>query len=106
LRRPGCGMRPVGIVSETADPPQDTEDGAEAQAGSGPELPVLCTEDELHRAVIQNDVGAVLIVTGHGPGPAGWLPVLHGLGCDLWELEAHRAGPVPAPDGPRQYVAG
>lgn len=106
LRRPGCGMRPVGIVGETADAPQDEEDDAETQGG--PELPVLCTEDELHRAVIQNDVGAVLLVAGHGPGPgpARWLPVLHGLGCDLWEIEAHRAVPVPAPDGPRQYVAG
>ncbi|WP_409234837.1 exopolysaccharide biosynthesis polyprenyl glycosylphosphotransferase [Streptomyces sp. PA5.6] len=102
LRRPGCGMRPVGIVGETADAPQDEEDDAETQGG--PELPVLCTEDELHRAVIQNDVGAVLLVAGHGP--ARWLPVLHGLGCDLWEIEAHRTVPVPAPDGPRQYVAG
>ncbi|MFI1681883.1 exopolysaccharide biosynthesis polyprenyl glycosylphosphotransferase [Streptomyces sp. NPDC020607] len=106
LRRPGCGMRPVGIVSETADPPQDKEGATETQTGPGPELPVLCTEDELHRAVIQNDVGAVLIVAGHGPGPAGWLPVLHGLGCDLWELEARHADPLPAPDGPRRYVAG
>ncbi|MET8687280.1 exopolysaccharide biosynthesis polyprenyl glycosylphosphotransferase [Streptomyces sp. NPDC004732] len=106
LRRPGCGMRPVGIVSETADPPQDKESGSETPSGPGRDLPVLSTEDELHRAVIQNDVRAVFFIADRGTGLAGWLPTLHGLGCDLWELEPRCAGPVPAPGGPRQYVAG
>ncbi|MEV7193994.1 exopolysaccharide biosynthesis polyprenyl glycosylphosphotransferase [Streptomyces sp. NPDC093510] len=111
LRRPGCGMRPVGIVSETADPPQRDEDGAPGTAAeAGPGLPVLCTEDELQRAVIQNDVRAVLLLTGHGhgpgPGPAARLSALRGLGCDLWELEPRCAEAAHAPGGPRQYVAG
>ncbi|MFK4065158.1 exopolysaccharide biosynthesis polyprenyl glycosylphosphotransferase [Streptomyces sp. NPDC029674] len=106
LRRPGCGMRPVGIVSETGDPPQEEDGDREAAAESGPELPVLCTEDELHRAVIQNDVRAVFLLAGRGPGLTGWLPALHGLGCDLWELDPHCAEGGHRPDGPRQYVAG
>ncbi|WP_055566275.1 sugar transferase [Streptomyces atriruber] len=106
LRRPGCGMRPVGIVSETAAPPQEKETGAESPSGPAPDLPVLCTEDELHRAVIQNDVRTVFFLADRGTGLAGWLPTLHGLGCDLWELEPRCAGTVPAPGGHRQYVAG
>ncbi|MEV0253079.1 exopolysaccharide biosynthesis polyprenyl glycosylphosphotransferase [Streptomyces sp. NPDC050732] len=107
LRRPGCGVRPVGIVSETAEPPpQDEAGGAGTAAEQGPELPVLCTEDELHRAVIQNDVRAVFLLAGRGEEPAGRLPALHGLGCDLWELDPHCSGAGRGPDGSRQYVAG
>ncbi|WP_078594047.1 exopolysaccharide biosynthesis polyprenyl glycosylphosphotransferase [Streptomyces sp. NRRL S-920] len=96
LRRPRCGLRPVGLVSE-AD--QQGE-------GSAPELPVLGTEDELHRAVIQNDVRAVLLLPGGGPGLAGLLPVLTGLGCDLWETGPRHAELGPAREGARRYVAG
>ncbi|MGV9884044.1 exopolysaccharide biosynthesis polyprenyl glycosylphosphotransferase [Streptomyces sp. NPDC003006] len=110
LRRPRCGMRPVGVVS---DPEQQTGEGgggteppAEESVGPGHELPVLGTEDELHRAVIQNDVRAVLLLPGTGPGLAGRLPALSGLGCDLWEIEPRHAELAPAPDGARQYVAG
>lgn len=107
LRRPGCGVRPVGIVSEPADPPpQDDDGGADTAADPGPGLPVLCTEDELHRAVIQNDVRAVFLLAGQGPGLTGLLPTLHQLGCDLWELDPRCSGAGHGPDGPRQYVAG
>ncbi|MFF1378390.1 sugar transferase [Streptomyces sp. NPDC058308] len=106
LRRPGCGMRPVGIVGEPAEPQQDQDDGADTASGAGPELPVLRTEDELHRAVIQNDVRAVLLLTDRGPGSARWLTALSGLDCDLWELDARCPDVAPAPGGPPQYVAG
>ncbi|MEU8958457.1 sugar transferase [Streptomyces sp. NPDC048518] len=106
LRRPGCGVRPVGIVSETPEPPREDAPDAGAAPGSCPELPVLGTEDELHRAVIQNDVRAVFLLTDRGPGTAGLLPALSGLGCDLWELEPRCPDLAPAPGGPLRYVAG
>ncbi|WPO72412.1 exopolysaccharide biosynthesis polyprenyl glycosylphosphotransferase [Streptomyces sp. KN37] len=115
LRRPRCGMRPVGVVSE-AERRTDHEtagaagseaagDAAEPPDGSAPELPVLGTEDELHRAVIQNDVRTVLLLTGRGPALAGMVPVLGGLGCDLWEIDPRPAEALPRQDA-RQRVAG
>ncbi|MBW5424490.1 exopolysaccharide biosynthesis polyprenyl glycosylphosphotransferase [Streptomyces sp. BG9H] len=109
LRRPRCGMRPVGVVSEAdqqgegsaAEPPPGPGD-----EGAAPELPVLGTEDELHRAVIQNDVQAVLLLPGGGPGLTGRLPVLTGLGCDLWEIGPRHPQLGPAREGARRYVAG
>ncbi len=98
LRRPRCGVRPVGVVG-------DTDQQGEAEApGPAVELPVLGTEDEVHRAVIQNDVRTVLLVPGGAPGLTGRLPTLGG--CELWEIEARPAEPAPARDGVRQYVAG
>ncbi|MET9683004.1 exopolysaccharide biosynthesis polyprenyl glycosylphosphotransferase [Streptomyces coeruleorubidus] len=80
LRHPGCGLRPVGVLSD---------DGA---GGEG--LPVLSTDEEAQRAVIQNNVRAVLIV-----GPAGehttLLRKLAEAGCVLWEVDAD----LPAPEG-------
>ncbi|MGA4850253.1 sugar transferase [Streptomyces sp. G5(2025)] len=112
LRRPRCGMRPVGVVSEAERRPDpeaaETEaagDAAEPSAGPAPELPVLGTEDELHRAVIQNDVRTVLLLSGRGPALAGMVPVLGGLGCDLWEIDPHPAEAPPRQDA-RQRVAG
>ncbi|QEU97627.1 exopolysaccharide biosynthesis polyprenyl glycosylphosphotransferase [Streptomyces kanamyceticus] len=106
LRRPGCGMRPVGVVSASPEEAQDRTGDPAPEAP--PELPVLSTEDELHRAVIQNDVRSVLILAGHGvESPAG-RRVLDDLGCDLWELDACCPGPAaPLPDrGRRYHVAG
>ncbi|MGI5197901.1 sugar transferase [Streptomyces sp. CA-288835] len=79
LRRPECGLRPVGVLAD--DP----------AGGTG--LPVLSTDEEVQRAVVQNGVRAVLLV-----GPVGE----HGLlvrelaegGCALWEVDAD----VPAYD--------
>ncbi|MFE9999447.1 exopolysaccharide biosynthesis polyprenyl glycosylphosphotransferase [Streptomyces avermitilis] len=79
LRRPGCGLRPVGILAD------------DAAGGEG--LPELSTGEEAQRAVIQNGVRAVLIV-----GPVGEHgPLLRALaeaGCALWEVDAD----VPAYD--------
>ncbi|MEV5433850.1 exopolysaccharide biosynthesis polyprenyl glycosylphosphotransferase [Streptomyces sp. NPDC052701] len=73
LRHPGCGLRPVGVLAD--DP------------AGGEGLPVLGTDEEVHRAVIQNGVRAVLVV-----GPAGERgPLLRALaasGCALWEVDA------------------
>ncbi|MFJ2769383.1 exopolysaccharide biosynthesis polyprenyl glycosylphosphotransferase [Streptomyces sp. NPDC087300] len=104
LRRPGCGMRPVGVVSASSD---EASDRGEPAPDGLPVLPVLSTEDELHRAVIQNDVRSVLILAGHGiESPVG-RTALNDLGCDLWELDACCPGPVPPPErGRRHHVAG
>ncbi len=56
---------------------------------------MLGTEDELHRAVIQNDVRTVLLLADRGPALAGMVPVLGGLGCDLWEVDARPAEAAP-----------
>ncbi|WP_447038302.1 exopolysaccharide biosynthesis polyprenyl glycosylphosphotransferase [Streptomyces sp. DSM 118878] len=116
LRRPRCGMRPVGVVDEAG-----AGAGAKAGAGAGeqraaeedgteppvaPGLPVLRTEDELHRAVIQNDVRAVLLLAGQGPALADRLPALRGLGCDLWEIDPRGPGLAPPRESARHSVAG
>lgn len=83
LRHPGCGLRPVGVV---ADQPAGT-DG----------LPVLTTDEEVQRALIQNSVRAVLVVEPHGKhGPL--LRTLAEAGCVLWQVEADSAWhPADAP---------
>ncbi|MEU7647649.1 exopolysaccharide biosynthesis polyprenyl glycosylphosphotransferase [Streptomyces huasconensis] len=107
LRRPRCGMRPVGVVSEAGQEAGEAAAGdAEPSEGSAPELPVLGTEDELHRAVIQNDVRTVLLLADRGPALAGMVPVLGGLGCDLWEVDARPAEAAPPRHDARQRVAG
>ncbi|SPF02857.1 sugar transferase [Streptomyces sp. MA5143a] len=73
LRRPGCGLRPVGVVAD--------------QAAGGDGLPVLTTDEEVRRAVVQNGVQTVLVV-----GPRGERePLLRALaeaGCALWQVDA------------------
>ncbi|MEU6274310.1 exopolysaccharide biosynthesis polyprenyl glycosylphosphotransferase [Streptomyces populi] len=72
LRRPDCGVRPVGVVSDLPAGP----DG----------LPVLTTGEEVQRALIQNGVRAVLVV--EPPSRRG--PMLRALalaGCELWEVD-------------------
>ncbi|WP_406837344.1 exopolysaccharide biosynthesis polyprenyl glycosylphosphotransferase [Streptomyces sp. AHU1] len=72
LRRPDCGVRPVGVVSDRPTGP----DG----------LPVLTTGEEVQRALIQNGVRAVLVV--EPPSRRG--PMLRALalaGCELWEVD-------------------
>ncbi|ATL27873.1 capsular polysaccharide biosynthesis protein [Streptomyces formicae] len=106
LRRPGCGMRPVGVVS--ASPEEEARDRKGDLAPEAlPELPVLSTEDELHRAVIQNDVRSVLILAGHGSDSPAGRRVLDDLGCELWELDTCCPGPATLPErGRRYHVAG
>lgn len=104
LRHPGCGLRPVGVLAD--DP------------AGGEGLPVLGTDEEVHRAVIQNGVRAVLIV-----GPVGerglLLRALAESGCALWELDADapaygrarsaaygEAGRTVHDRGPRERIAG
>ncbi|MET4657184.1 exopolysaccharide biosynthesis polyprenyl glycosylphosphotransferase [Streptomyces sp. PvP037] len=85
LRRPRCGVRPVGIVAEQAD-------GVEG-------VPVLRTDEEVERAVIQNGVRAVLAV--HPSVRAEQGPLLRTLaasGCAIWEVDA---GSAPHPAGER-----
>jgi exopolysaccharide biosynthesis polyprenyl glycosylphosphotransferase len=72
LRRPDCGVRPVGVVSDRPAGP----DG----------LPVLTTGEEVQRAIVQNGVRAVLLV--EPPSRRG--PMLRALalaGCELWEVD-------------------
>ncbi|MFD7699456.1 exopolysaccharide biosynthesis polyprenyl glycosylphosphotransferase [Streptomyces caelestis] len=88
LRDPRCGVRPVGIVAGQSD-------GSEG-------VPVLRTDEEVERAVIQNGVRAVLAVhpsvrTEQGP----LLRALAASGCAVWELDAD-----PAPYPARERLAG
>ncbi|WP_055715508.1 exopolysaccharide biosynthesis polyprenyl glycosylphosphotransferase [Streptomyces torulosus] len=73
LRRPGCGLRPVGVIAD--------------QAAGGDGLPVLTTDEEVRRAIVQNGVQTVLVV-----GPRGERePLLRALaeaGCALWQVDA------------------
>ncbi|MFE2641351.1 exopolysaccharide biosynthesis polyprenyl glycosylphosphotransferase [Streptomyces nigra] len=83
LRRPECGVRPVGLVAEGPDALGEMAD----ETG----LPVFTTALEARRAVGRDGVGAVLVV-----GAATRVErasVLRGLaasGCALWELDADR----------------
>ncbi|WP_118082637.1 exopolysaccharide biosynthesis polyprenyl glycosylphosphotransferase [Streptomyces sp. CC0208] len=75
LRHPGCGVRPVGIVTEEPD------------GGEG--LPVLTTGEEVERALIQNGVREVLTVHPSVRSRQG--PLLRALaesGCAVWEIDA------------------
>jgi exopolysaccharide biosynthesis polyprenyl glycosylphosphotransferase len=75
LRHPGCGVRPVGIVTEQ---PEGTE-----------QLPVLTSGEEVERALIQNGVRDVLTVHPSVRSRQG--PLLRALaesGCAVWELDA------------------
>ncbi|KUM90535.1 exopolysaccharide biosynthesis polyprenyl glycosylphosphotransferase [Streptomyces pseudovenezuelae] len=75
LRHPGCGVRPVGVVTEQPD------------GGEG--LPVLTTGEEVERALIQNGVRDVLTVHPSVRSRQG--PLLRALaesGCTVWEIDA------------------
>ncbi|WP_443333976.1 sugar transferase [Streptomyces sp. MNU103] len=82
------GVRPVGVVA--------------TQGTGGGGVPVLRTDQEVERAVIQNGVRAVLAV---GPSvrteQAALLRSLAASGCVVWEVDADVA-PYPA----RERVAG
>ncbi|WP_328560548.1 exopolysaccharide biosynthesis polyprenyl glycosylphosphotransferase [Streptomyces coelicoflavus] len=87
LRHPRCGMRPVGIVTD--DP------------GGAAGLPVLSTDEEVRRAVVQNGVRNVLAVDPSvRPRQAALLRALAESGCAVWELEAEIPARTPS------YAAG
>ncbi|NUS08288.1 MAG: sugar transferase [Nonomuraea sp.] len=81
MRQPGCGVRPVGLVTDTLD--------VLTGPAEGPKLPVLTTDQETHRAVIQNGVETVLVVgAATRVERAALLRDLAAYGCVLWELDA------------------
>nr|WP_205616377.1 exopolysaccharide biosynthesis polyprenyl glycosylphosphotransferase [Streptomyces harenosi] len=91
LRHPRCGVRPVGVV--TGGPfgsfPLDGP-GTGATA-----LPVLGTEEEVRRAVVQNGVREVLVV--HPSVRARQAPLLRTLaasGCAVWEVDPRSPSPA------------
>ncbi|MGW4151275.1 exopolysaccharide biosynthesis polyprenyl glycosylphosphotransferase, partial [Streptomyces albogriseolus] len=89
LRHPGSGVRPVGVVAVQGD-------GAEGG------VPVLRTDQEVERAVIQNGVRAVLAVDPSARTEQGaLLRSLAASGCVVWEVDADGA-PYPA----RERLAG
>lgn len=89
LRAPGCGVRPVAIVSGSREACPELSDGLE--------LPVLTTGQEVQRAVLQNGVTAVLALGASGRAENGAaLRELARYGCLLWEID---------PDSP-SYVLG
>lgn len=72
LRHPGCGLRPVGVVA--------------GQPAGDEGLPVLTTDEEVRRAIVQNGVQAVLVVgprSEHRP----LLSALAAAGCALWQVD-------------------
>ncbi|MEU6303884.1 exopolysaccharide biosynthesis polyprenyl glycosylphosphotransferase [Streptomyces chartreusis] len=81
LRRPDCGVRPVGLVSD------DPEVLGEADDELG--LPVLTTALEARRALVRNGVRTVLVVgAATRVEKAAVLRALAAHGCALWELDA------------------
>ncbi|MCD9872248.1 exopolysaccharide biosynthesis polyprenyl glycosylphosphotransferase [Streptomyces guryensis] len=81
LRQPGCGVRPVGVVGDPLD--------VLARSGEGPELPLLTTDQEARRAVIQNGVETVLVVgAATRVEKTALLRDLAAYGCVVWELDA------------------
>ncbi|MFJ6568866.1 sugar transferase [Streptomyces sp. NPDC091292] len=84
LRQPNCGVRPVGIVS--APSAQPAQSGKRSDAGPG--LPVLSSDEEVQRALIQNGVRAALVVGADaGRRHAPLLRTLGDQGCALWRIE-------------------
>ncbi|WP_250404106.1 exopolysaccharide biosynthesis polyprenyl glycosylphosphotransferase [Streptomyces cellostaticus] len=74
LRHPRCGVRPVGVVAEHLDDPGG--------------LPVLSTDEEVGRALIQNGVRVVLTVSpAVRTERAPLLRALLEAGCTVWEVD-------------------
>uniref|UniRef100_UPI002A80731F sugar transferase n=1 Tax=Streptomyces sp. CRN 30 TaxID=3075613 RepID=UPI002A80731F len=91
LRRPECGVRPVGVVADGPD--------------GGGVLPVLVTSEEIGRALVRDGVRDVLVVhPSVRDRRAPLLRALAGSGCAVWELTAEPAG-APA-DAGRERLAG
>ncbi|WP_037767206.1 exopolysaccharide biosynthesis polyprenyl glycosylphosphotransferase [Streptomyces sp. FXJ7.023] len=93
LRHPGCGVRPVGVVT-------DDPDGTTG-------LPVLSTGEEARRAVVQNGVRDVLAVAPAArPRQAALLRTLAESGCTVWEVDAdaHAHAGAPPPHAPAQHT--
>ncbi|MFI6644661.1 exopolysaccharide biosynthesis polyprenyl glycosylphosphotransferase [Streptomyces sp. NPDC050504] len=83
-QHPEYGLRPVGTVAWGK--------GAAQQAAEGSALPVLTSEAEMLRAIIQNSVRDVLFAPAEGEQDrTGMIELLHRYGCTVWLLGA----PVP-----------
>ncbi|MDO0914836.1 sugar transferase [Streptomyces sp. DT2A-34] len=81
LRRPDCGVRPVGVVADTPEVLGAMDDE--------PGLPVLTTAQDARRALVQNGVETVLVVgAATRVEKAAVLRGLAAYGCVLWELDA------------------
>ncbi|MFG3499260.1 sugar transferase [Streptomyces sp. NPDC047928] len=92
------GIRPVGIVAPAHDIPQP---GTRQDTGPGaPQLPLLTTAEEIHRAVIQNSVREALFLAGDdGEHRADLVTLLRHYGCATWLVAAPgRAGGTAAQD--------
>lgn len=88
-RHPRCGVRPVGIVSAERAPARPDREA--------PGLPVLTTEGELRRTVLQRGVRQAIVLGGAtAPDHRPWLHTLSELGCDVWELDHQPASYVAA----------
>ncbi|GAA4664806.1 exopolysaccharide biosynthesis polyprenyl glycosylphosphotransferase [Streptomyces chumphonensis] len=83
---PQYGLRPVGVVSTDAR-------AADATPGDRPPLPVLESEEDITRAVVQNVVRqAVLTRTPESdPRTAGVATLLRAHGCTLWIADDEQA---------------
>ncbi|GGX64079.1 transferase [Streptomyces minutiscleroticus] len=88
LRRPRCGVRPVGVV-------------AGHDAGGAPGLPVLTTEEEVRQAVARDGVRSLLAVGPDGVERALLLRSLGAWGCEIWEVRTD-----PGTDAPPEWLAG
>ncbi|MFI5757585.1 sugar transferase [Streptomyces sp. NPDC051569] len=114
-RHPEYGLRPVGIAALTGD---DAALGASPGKGvtDAPDLPVLTSIEEIHRAVIQNGVEEAVFLeswdsgswdsgsrdsggagtgTGGGTDRAPLVALFHEYGCATWFVG----------DGPRESPA-
>ncbi|MEV5881760.1 exopolysaccharide biosynthesis polyprenyl glycosylphosphotransferase [Streptomyces sp. NPDC052020] len=98
LRHPRCGVRPVGVVAGGLFPSSPLGGPGRGAAT----LPVLDTEEEVRRAVVQNGVREVLVV--HPSERTRRAPLLRALaesGCAVWELD-----PRSPSSGSRDAIAG
>ncbi|WP_051852338.1 sugar transferase [Streptomyces aureocirculatus] len=103
----GAGTVPGTGAGTTIGTTIDTAPDEEQQAGAMPGLPLLADDDELNRAVIQNDVRTVLLLADRAPDHESRLTTLRALGCELWEIDP-RGPTAPTPRAPTRplYVAG
>ncbi|WP_079171526.1 MULTISPECIES: exopolysaccharide biosynthesis polyprenyl glycosylphosphotransferase [unclassified Streptomyces] len=96
-QHPEYGVRPVGVVGTAG---QDIPQPAAAEPGTlRAPLPLLCTPEEIQRAVIQNCVrDAFLVAADDAPARGGGdlAALLRRHGCTTWLVgPAHGGGAVP-----------
>lgn len=83
-QHPEYGLRPVGTVAWGKPGAQQ---GGAQQGAEGAALPVLTSEAEMLRAIIQNSVRDVLFAPADGEHDrTGMIKLLHRYGCTVWLL--------------------